>query len=165
MNRSYTRESYLEKVKKIREKMPDIALTSDVIVGFPTETNEDFEETLTLVNEVRFDNLFTFIFSPRRGTRAEKMEPVLDDESIQHNFDRLLELQNRISREINDTYAGRELNVLIDGESRTDKTVLQGRTDSNKVVNIKGDRSLIGKVVRVRITDVRTWSLRGEIIE
>lgn len=145
--------------------MPDIALTSDVIVGFPTETNEDFEETLTLVNEVRFDNLFTFIFSPRRGTRAEKMEPVLDDESIQHNFDRLLELQNRISREINDTYAGRELNVLIDGESRTDKTVLQGRTDSNKVVNIKGDRSLIGKVVRVRITDVRTWSLRGEIIE
>lgn len=93
------------------------------------------------------------------------MEPVLDDESIQHNFDRLLELQNRISREINDTYAGRELNVLIDGESRTDKTVLQGRTDSNKVVNIKGDRSLIGKVVRVRITDVRTWSLRGEIIE
>ncbi len=165
MNRSYTRESYLEKVKKIREKMPDIALTSDVIVGFPTETDEDFEETLTLVNKVRFDNLFTFIFSPRRGTRAEKMEPVLDDESIQRNFDRLLELQNRISREINDTYAGRELDVLIDGESRTDKNVLQGRTDSNKVVNIKGDRGLIGKVVRVRITDVRTWSLRGEIIE
>lgn len=164
MNRSYTREKYLETIRKIRSKMPDIALTSDVIVGFPTETNEDFEETLSLVKEVRFDNLFTFIYSKRKGTKAEKMEPVLNSAEIQHNFDRLLELQNAISKEINETYAGKIMQVLIDGESKTDKNVLQGRTDSNKVVNIKGDKDLIGKVVTVRITEIRTWSLRGEIV-
>ena len=86
MNRSYTREGYLETIRKIRSKMPDIALTSDVIVGFPTETNADFEQTLSLVEQVRFDNLFTFIYSKRRGTKAEKMQPVLTETEIQHNF-------------------------------------------------------------------------------
>ena len=165
MNRSYTREKYLDIIRKLREKMPDIALTSDVIVGFPTETNEDFEETLSLVKEVRYDNLFTFIYSKRKGTRAEKLTPVLSGAEIQKNFDRLVELQNRISREINDTYLGKVLPVFIDGESKTDKSVLQGRTDSNKVVNIKGDKSLIGKIANVRITQIRTWSLVGEVEE
>ncbi len=163
MNRSYTRESYLETVRKIREKMPDIALTSDVIVGFPTETNEDFEETLSLVKEVRFDNLFTFIYSKRKGTVAEKMPFVLSGKEIQVNFDRLVALQNEISREINDTYLGKTLPVLIDGESKTDKSVLQGRTESNKVVNLKGDKSLVGSIQNVNITEIRTWSLNGEL--
>lgn len=165
MNRSYTREKYLDIIRKLREKMPDIALTSDVIVGFPTETNEDFEETLSLVEEVRYDNLFTFIYSKRKGTRAEKLTPVLSGAEIQKNFDRLVELQNKISREINDTYLGKVLPVFIDGESKTDKSVLQGRTDSNKVVNIKGDKSLIGKIANVKITQIRTWSLVGEVEE
>ena len=165
MNRSYTREKYLETIRKLREKMPDIALTSDVIVGFPTETNEDFEETLTLVEEVRFDNLFTFIYSKRKGTKAEKMPIVLSGTEIQNNFDRLLHLQNRISREINETYLNKTLKVFIDGESRTDKDVLQGRTESNKVVNIKADKSLIGKIADVKITEIRTWSLVGEVVK
>ena len=165
MNRSYTREKYLETIRKLREKMPDIALTSDVIVGFPTETNEDFEETLTLVEEVRFDNLFTFIYSKRKGTKAEKMPIVLSGTEIQNNFDRLLHLQNRISREINETYLNKTLKVFIDGESRTDKDVLQGRTESNKVVNIKGDKNLIGKICDVKITEIRTWSLVGEVVK
>ncbi len=164
MNRSYTREKYLETVKKLREKMPDIALTSDVIVGFPTETNEDFEETLKLVQEVRFDNLFTFIYSKRKGTAAEKMEPVLDGKQIQHNFERLVKLQNDISREINETYQDKILPVFIEGESKTDKNVLEARTESNKVVNIKADKSFIGKMVNAKITEVRTWSLYGEIV-
>ncbi len=164
MNRSYTREKYLETVKKLREKMPDIALTSDVIVGFPTETNEDFEETMTLVKEVRFDNLFTFIYSKRKGTVAEKMEPVLDGKQIQHNFERLVKLQNDISREINESYQDKILPVFVEGESKTDKEVLEARTESNKVVNIRADKSFIGKTVLAKITEIRTWSLYGEIV-
>ena len=138
--------------------------TAMMLITFVACTNEDFEETLTLVEEVRFDNLFTFIYSKRKGTKAEKLNPVLSGNEIQNNFDRLLALQNRISREINDTYSGKTVEVLIDGMSKTDKSVLQGRTDSNKVVNIKGDKSLIGKVVLVKITEIRTWSLIGELL-
>ena len=165
MNRCYNREKYLEIVEKVRKKIPDVALTSDVIVGFPTETNEDFLETVELVKKVRFDNLFTFIYSRREGTKAAVMDFVLSEEEIQSNFDKLLEVQHEISREINDTYQDKIVEVLVEGYSKTDSNVLQGRTDSNKVVNFKGDESLIGTLVNVKITEVKTWSLNGEIID
>lgn len=164
MNRCYDREKYLEIIEKVRNKIPDVALTSDVIVGFPTETNEDFMETVELVKKVRFDNLFTFIYSRREGTKAALMDFVLTEEEIQKNFDTLLEVQHEISREINETYQDKTEVVFVDGYSKTDATVLQGRTDSNKVVNFKGDDSLIGKLVKVKITEVKTWSLNGEVI-
>jgi tRNA-2-methylthio-N6-dimethylallyladenosine synthase len=165
MNRSYTREKYLEIIKKVREKIPNIALTSDVIVGFPTETKEDFSETVSLIEEVRFDNLFTFIYSKRRGTKAEKMDFVLSEDEIQNNFDKLLEVQNRISREINETYQDKITEIFVDGFSKNDPTTLQGRTEENKIVNFKGSEELIGKIIKVKITEIRTWSLNGEVIE
>ena len=163
MNRSYTREQYLETIRLIREKMPDIALSSDVIVGFPGETDEDFEQTIKLVEEVEFDALFTFIYSKRAGTKAAAMEQTQSDEEIQRNFERLLEVQNKISRKINETYQDRILSVFVDGISKTDPQMLQGRTESNKVVNFKGGEELIGTFVPIRITQVRTWSLNGEL--
>lgn len=163
MNRSYTREQYLETIRLIREKMPDIALSSDVIVGFPGETDEDFEQTIKLVEEVKFDALFTFIYSKRAGTKAAAMEQTQSDEEIQRNFERLLEVQNKISRKINETYQDRILSVFVDGISKTDPQMLQGRTESNKVVNFKGGEKLIGTFVPIRITQVRTWSLNGEL--
>ena len=165
MNRSYTREKYLEIIKKVRDKIPNIALTSDVIVGFPTETKEDFSETVSLIEEVRFDNLFTFIYSKRRGTKAEKMDFVLSEDEIQNNFDKLLEVQNRISREINETYQDKITEIFVDGFSKNDPTTLQGRTEENKIVNFKGSEELIGKIIKVKITEIRTWSLNGEVIE
>lgn len=165
MNRSYNREKYLETIRKVRSKIPDIHLTSDVIVGFPTETNEDFEDTVSLVEEVRFDGLYTFIYSKRQGTKAANMQPMLSDEEIQNNFDKLLLVQNEISREINETYKDKILEVFVDGYSKNNSEVLQGRTDGNKVVNFKGDDELIGNFVKVKITECRTWSLNGELIK
>ncbi|MBO5454036.1 MAG: tRNA (N6-isopentenyl adenosine(37)-C2)-methylthiotransferase MiaB [Clostridia bacterium] len=163
MNRSYTREKYLETIKKVREKIPNIALSTDIIVGFPTETVEDFKETVSLVKEVRYDSMFTFIYSRRRGTKAATMDFVLSEEQIQKNFDELLEVQNKISREINETYAGKTVEIFVDGYSKNDPETLQGRTPENKIVNFKGDSSLIGKIINIKISEVRTWSLNGEL--
>ena len=163
MNRRYTKEEYLEKIRKVKEKIPNIALTTDVIVGFPTETNEDFEETLDVLRKARFDQIFSFIYSKREGTPAAKMDFVLPQEQIHENFNRLLEVQNEISKQKNDEYVGRVEKVLAEGVSKTDENMLTGRTDTSKIVNFKGDKTLIGKYVNVRITGAHTWSLNGEL--
>ena len=164
MNRKYTREEYLEKIEKIKREIPGIALSTDIIVGFPTETNEDFEDTLDILRRVEYDNIFSFIYSRREGTPAAKLDFVLSDEEIHKNFNRLLEVQNEISKRKNEAYVGRTERILVDGASKTDKTMLSGRTDSSKIVNFKGDESLTGKYVDVKITEARTWSLNGELI-
>jgi len=163
MNRHYTRDEYLEKIRKVKEEIPDISLSTDVIVGFPTETNEDFLETLDMLRQVEFDNIFSFIYSRREGTPAAKLDFVLSEEEIHRNFDRLLEVQNEISKRKNEAYVGRVERVLVDGASKNDPNMLSGRCDSSKVVNFRGDASLVGKYVDVLITEARTWSLNGEI--
>ncbi len=164
MNRKYTKEEYLAKIEKVKKAIPGISLSTDVIVGFPTETNEDFEETLDVLRKVEFDNIFSFIYSRREGTSAAKLDFVLTDDEIHANFNRLLEVQNEISKRKNDEYVGRIEEVLVDGVSKNDKTTLSGRCDSSKIVNFKGDKSLIGKYVNVKITEAHTWSLNGEIV-
>ncbi len=163
MNRKYTKEEYLKKIEMVKEKIPDISLSTDVIVGFPTETNEDFEETLDVLRKVRFDNIFSFIYSQREGTPAAKLQFVLSEEEIHNNFNRLLEVQNEISKQKNDEYVGKVETVLVEGESKNDPDVLMGRMNSSKIVNFKGDKSLKGKYVNVRITEAHTWSLNGEL--
>ena len=165
MNRRYTKEEYLNKIEKVKKAVPGISLSTDVIVGFPTETNEDFEETLDVLRKVEFDNIFSFIYSRREGTPAAKLDFVLTEEEIHKNFERLLEVQNEISLRKNKKYVGRVEEVLVDGASKNDKNVLSGRCDSSKIVNFKGDVSLIGKYVKVKITQAHTWSLNGELAE
>lgn len=165
MNRHYTRDEYLEKIRKIKKKIPDIFLSSDVIVGFPTETNEDFEDTIKVIEEVEFDHIYSFIYSRREGTPAAKLDFVLSDEEIHKNFNRLLEVQNAISKRKNDAYVGTVQTVLVEGKSIKDDNVLSGRCDSSKIVNFKGSPDLIGKYVKVKVTQAMTWSLNGELAE
>lgn len=164
MNRGYTKEEYLEKIEKVKKAIPNISLSTDVMVGFPTETNEDFEDTLDVLRKVRYDNIFSFIYSRRKGTPAAEMDFVLTEEEIHRNFDRLLEVQNEISLAKNKEYVGRIERILVDGESKTNPDMLSGRCDSSKIVNFAGDKSLIGKYIDVRITEAHTWSLNGETI-
>lgn len=164
MNRRYTKEQYLDIIKKAKEKIPNIALTSDIIVGFPTETNEDFEHTLDVVKKVEFDMLFTFIYSKRKGTPAENMTPVLTSEEIKRNFDRLLQVQNEISNRKNKMLEGTVQKVLVEGTSKNNENALTGRTDGAKIVNFIGDKSLIGEFVDIKITSAATWSLTGEAL-
>lgn len=164
MNRKYSREKYLEIIRKVREKMPDIVLSTDIIVGFPGETNEDFEETVSILREVEYDLVFSFIYSKRKGTPSAEMEDCLTDEEKHRNFDRMLEVQNEISKRKNDAYFGRVEKVLVESLSKTNEEFLSGRTDGGKIVNFKGDRSLIGSMVNVKITETKTWSLLGEIV-
>ena len=165
MNRRYTREAYLEIVRKAREKMPGLALTTDIIVGFPGETNEEFAQTLDMIETVRYDSIFSFIYSRRAGTPAATMADVLTDAEKKANFDRLLEAQNRISREINDTYLHTIQPVLVEGKSKTNPAMLAGRTEGNKIVHFPGDATLAGQMANVKITRAKTWSLEGEILE
>ena len=161
MNRRYTREDYLRLVEQARRAMPDLVLTSDVIVGFPGETEEEFQETLSLVEQVRFDALFTFIFSPRRGTPAAAMPDPFTREEKQRRFDALVELQNRISEEKHRAYVGSCHRVLVDG---TEGEYLTSRTSGGRLVRLKGDPALVGSFRRVRITGSNTWALYGELI-
>lgn len=164
MNRKYTKEEYLEKIMKVKEKVPGITLTTDIIVGFPGEDNEDFEHTLDVLKKVRYDSVFSFIYSKRPGTPAAVMEDVLTSEEKKKNFDRMLEIQNVISAEINAEYNGKTYEVLVEGLSKTNKDVLTGRTDGGKIVNFKGDKNLIGKIINVKIIKSHTWSLTGELV-
>lgn len=165
MNRKYTSREYLDKIRRVKEMIPDIFLSSDVIVGFPTETNEEFEDTIKVLKEVEFDHIFSFIYSRREGTPAAKLDFVLTDEEIHRNFDRLLEVQNEISKRKNEAYLGRVEKVLVEGISIKNPDMLSGRCESSKIVNFKGDKSLIGKYVNVRVTEAMTWSLNGEMID
>ena len=165
MNRKYSKEQYLELIDKIKKAMPGIAISTDIIVGFPTETNEDFEDTLDVVKKVGYDMVYNFIYSRRKGTPAAEMEFVLSDEEIKSNFDRLVETQADILHERNMKLQDATVEVLVEGKSRTDDTMLTGRTTENKVVNFSGSDESIGKIVNVKITHAATWSLTGKIIE
>lgn len=163
MNRHYTREEYLEIVRKLRKVDPDIAISTDIIVGFPGETEEEFQETLTLCEEVRYDSAFTFLYSIRKGTPAEKYENQIPEEVKHDRFNRLVDVINRISAEKNAEYIGRVEKVLVDGPSKRNSKTYGGRTESFKLVNFKGSPDMIGNVVDVRITDAGTFSLEGEV--
>ncbi len=164
MNRRYTREKYLSIVEEARRLMPDLAVTTDIIVGFPGETTGEFEDTLSLLETVRYDSIFSFIFSPRKGTPAEKMQDVLTEEEKKENFQRLLDVQNRISYEKNLSYVGKTVQVLCEGVSKTDSDKMTGRTEGGKIVNFPGGEALIGTFVNVAVTDAKTWNLQGEIV-
>ncbi len=164
MNRRYTREQYLDKVRALRERVPHAVLTSDVIVGFPGETTPEFEDTLSLIEEVRFDALFTFIYSPRKGTPAAEMPDPMSKEEKSANFDRLVEAQNRISLEKHQAYIGTVQRCLIDGAGEDPRNNLTARTAGNRLVHLNGDPALIGRFADVRITDCSTWALFGELI-
>ncbi len=164
MNRSYTRDKYLDIVRRVKAKMPEIVLTTDIIVGFPGETNEDFEETMSILKEVEYDMIFSFIYSKRKGTPAAEMEDCLSPEEKHRNFERMVAFQNEISKRKNDAYFGRTEKVLVEGHSKTNPEFLCGRTEGGKIVNFRGDAALTGEMVDVKITEVKTWSLIGEII-
>lgn len=163
MNRRYTKEDYLDKIQRVKNKMPGITLTTDIIVGFPGETKEEFEDTIDVLEKVRYDTIFSFIYSRRNGTPAAKMDDVLTDAEKKECFNRLLEVQDKISLEKNRELLGTVQRVLIEGKSKTDDRVLSGRTEGGKIVNITADASYTGTFVNAKITDVRTWSLIGEI--
>ena len=164
MNRHYDREKYLSAVSYMREKMPDIALSTDIIVGFPGETEEDFADTLDILEKVRFDSIYSFIFSVRRGTAAEKMDGKIPEEVKSERFARLLDTQNRISFEKNQDYLGEVIDVLVEGVSKTDSGKMTGRNTKGRLVHFSGSEELTGKHVFVKITKAETYALYGELI-
>ena len=162
MNRHYDRETYLQKVDYAKSVMPELVLTSDVIVGFPGETEEEFEETISLIQQVHYDSLFTFIFSPRPGTPAAKMDDPTPKEEKNRRFDRLCAVQNGISEQLHNAYIGKTLRCLIDG---TDKEYLTARTEGGRLVRLMGDTALIGTYAPITVTGATTWSLTGKLAE
>ena len=164
MNRPYDKAKYLELITYARKVMPELVLTSDVIIGFPGETEAEAMETVALVEQVRFDALFTFIFSPRPGTPAAKMDDPVSREEKQKWFDRLCDTQNRISEELHTAYVGRSLRCLVDGESDDARWPLTARTAGGRLVHLVGDKSAVGTYHDVKITDSNTWALFGELV-
>ena len=165
MARKYTREEYLELVRKIKEAIPNVSLTTDIIVGYPNETDEQFEETLSLYREVGFEAAYTYIYSPREGTPAAKMQDNVPMEVKKERLQRLNALVNESSAEAMKKYADKTVEVLVEGESKNNPDVLAGYTRSSKLVNFIGPKTSIGKVVKVKITDTKTWSLNGNMEE
>jgi len=163
MNRVYTVESYRERVRRVREALPDASLTTDLIVGFPGETDEDFAATLDFLREIRYDSAYTFLYSKRSGTPAARMEDQVPDEVKHARLNILMEEQNKISRAINEKLAGRALEVMVEGESKNDPAVWSGRTRTNKIVLFPHGAERAGDFVRVRIDRAQTWVLKGEI--
>ena len=163
MNRHYDRETYLSKVEYAKKVMPDLVLTSDVIVGFPGETEEDFQETMSLIRQVRYDALFTFIFSPRPGTPAAKMEDPTPAGEKNRRFDELCALQNSISEKLHRAYVGKTMRCLVDGQE--DGDLLTARTEGGRLVRFAGDPALIGSYQNLEITGSTTWSLTGTLQE
>ncbi len=165
MNRKYSKEHYLSLIEKLRRHIPGIALSTDIIVGFPGESGEDFEHTLEVLEQVRYDSAYTFLYSKRTGTPAAKMESQVSEEVKKERFQKLLEVQNRISKEINDQLKGRILEVLVEGLSKNSEKKYTGRTRTNKIVNFEGSSDMVGKLVNVRINRIQTWSLEGEVVK
>ena len=165
MNRRHTIADYLAKIRDLKSLIPDIVLTSDIIVGFPGETDEEFQDTLSLVEAVRYDAMFTFIYSPRVGTPAAKMDDPVSREEKQVWFEKLVDAQNAISAKKHAAYIGRTVKVLVDGESDDEAFPLAARTEGNRLVRMKGDKALIGTFAKAKITDSNTWALYGEAVE
>ena len=163
MRRGYTKERYLELVDKIRKTIPQISLTTDIIVGFPGESEQDFQETLDLVRRVEFDGAFTFCYSRIKGTEAAEFEDQLPEEVKKERLRRLIQLQRQILKKRNKSLVGQKFEVLVEGLSKKSSDELQGRTRTNKVVVFKGSPDLVGKLVQVKIVDSSQWALRGEI--
>lgn len=164
MNRKYSREEYLEKIKKIKNLIPNLAITTDFIVGFPGESEEDFQDTLDLVKEVEYDLAFTFLYSIREGTIAAKMDNQVPYDVKHERFQRLLDTLHPIGLKINQKLLGTVQKVLVEEVSKNNSLVMSGRTDSGKLIHFKGGEELIGKIVNVRIDSVKTFTLQGEMI-
>ena len=164
MNRRYTREHYLELVKKLREVDPEMAISTDIIVGFPGETEEEFEDTLKLCEEVKYDSAFTFLYSIRKGTPAATYENQIPEDIKHERFNRLVDVINKSSQEKNAKYVGKIVKVLVDGPSRKNSKTFEGRTDTFKLVSFTGKPEMIGKIIDVKITSSNTFSLEGEAI-
>ena len=165
MNRKYTKEQYLELVEKMKKKIPNLTLSTDIIVGFPGETDEEFLDTLDVVERVNFEQIYMFIYSRRKGTPADKMENQVPEEIKHIRFNKLKELFESRIEENNNKYVGKIEKVLVEGESKNNKELFTGRTDSNKVVIFEGDKSLIGKILNVKIVSQHMWYLKGKIEE
>lgn len=164
MNRKYTIEKYIERANKLKEEIPGIALSTDIIVGFPTETEEDFQKTLEVCKIVQFDSAFTFKYSPRPKTLAAKL-PIIDDEIVQDRFQRLLDELYPIFYQKNKEYIGRTVKVLIESESKNNSEIMTGRTDTFKLCHVKASKDLIGKFVDVKITDNTSFTISGDLIK
>lgn len=165
MNRRYDKEGYLALADKIRKEIPDVAITTDIIVGFPGETEEDFQETLDVVRKVRFDSAFTFIYSKRTGTRAASMPDQVPKDIVDDRFNRLLALVTEIGKEQTDLYEGRTMDVLVEGINPKDPAYVTGRLSNNSVVHLKGDESLIGQIVNVRLDEAKGFYYIGTITD
>ncbi len=164
MNRHYTKEGYLELVRKVREAMPEITLSTDIIVGFPGETEEDFQETLDVIRKARYCTAFTFIYSKRTGTPAAKMENQVPEDVVKDRFDRMLQVLNPIVHEVTEEQVGKVLPVLVEEVSKHDENILTGRTEQNTLVHFSGSKDLIGQMVPVKIIENKTFYVIGERI-
>jgi tRNA-2-methylthio-N6-dimethylallyladenosine synthase len=164
MNRHYDRQQYLELVKYIKIAMPNVGLSTDIIVGFPGETDEDFEDTLSLMEEVKFDSAYMYLYSKRKGTPADEMLDQIPEKLKHDRFNKLMEVVNRTSAEKNRLYEGKIVEVLVEGYSKNDESKLTGRTRTGKLVNFEGDYRAIGDLVSVQITKAHSFSLIGEEI-
>ncbi len=164
MSRKYSREHYLELVSKIKAAIPDVVLTTDIIVGFPGETDEQFEDTLALVKEVGFDSAYTFIYSPREGTPAASMEDNVPMDVKKQRLYRLNEELGKLGKISNEKLRGQVVEVLVEGESKNNPDVLSGRSRTNKLIHFAGGKELIGKTVYVKVTEPQTWVLKGELV-
>ena len=164
MNRKYTKEQYLDLIKRIRDKIPDVVFSTDIIVGFPGETEEDFEDTIDVVKQVNFEQIFMFIYSRRVGTRADKMENQIPEEIKHKRFDRLKQVFEESIEENNKKYIGTTQKILVEGYSKNNQDMLTGRTDTNKVVIFEGPEELIGKIVNIKIISEHKWYLKGEVL-
>ena len=165
MGRRYTKESYLELFDALKAKIPNVSITTDIIVGFPNETLEDFKETLDVVNYCKYDLAYTFIFSPRVGTPAAKMEDNVSLEEKERRLQELNGLINKYAKEANIKYLDKVVPVLLEGPSEKDDNILTGYTDTMKLVNVEAKKEYIGNIVLVKITDAKTWSLDGKMVE
>ena len=165
MNRKYTKEQYLSLVDKMKEKIPNLTLSTDIIVGFPGETDEEFEDTLDVVRKARFEQVFMFIYSRRKGTPGDKMENQVPEEIKHKRFNKLKELVESMIEENNKKYVETTQKVLVEGTSKNNSNMLTGRTDSNKVVIFEGSKDLIGKYIDIEIVSEHMWYLKGEIID
>lgn len=163
MNRKYTKEQYLDLIKRIRNKIPDVVFSTDIIVGFPGETEEDFEDTIDVVKQVNFEQIFMFIYSRRVGTRADKMKNQIPEEIKHKRFDRLKQVFEESVEENNKKYVGTTQKILVEGHSKNNKDMLTGRTDTNKVVIFEGPEELIGKIINIKIVSEHKWYLKGEV--